>query len=229
MRRIRPTILLAVLFTAVPTLMAFPGCTATVAAPTATRIAIVQGHLQVGAVGAQLPTALVLRVVGTDGGPIQKIPVSLSVMAGGGTVDPATSLSDVNGEVKAKWTLGPNSQVQTLQATAPGVEPVVLSALGVLPSDLVVAQGNNQVAKASAGLPVQIVLRVTGGNNVPIPGVTVALSINSGGGQISPQSAVTNSLGEVSIRWTLGPQVGTQTATASAGSLGSISLSATAN
>ena len=124
MRPIRPTILLAVLFTAVPTLMAFPGCTATVAVPVATRITIVQGHLQTGAVGAQLPTSVVLRVIGTDGGPIQKIPVSLSVVAGGGTVDPATSLSDVNGEVKAKWTLGPNTPVQTLQATAPGVDPV---------------------------------------------------------------------------------------------------------
>ena len=228
MRRVHPTILLALLFTAVPTLLAFPGCTATVAAPAATRITIVQGHLQTGAVGALLPTSIVLRVLGTDGGPIQKIPISLSVIAGGGTVDPATSLSDVNGEVKAKWILGPNTPVQTLQATAPGVEPVMLSALGVLPSDLVVAQGNNQGAKASAALPVQIVLRVTGGNNVPIPGVTVALSITSGGGQISPQSAVTNALGEVSLRWTLGPQVGVQTATATAGNLGSISLLATA-
>ncbi len=229
MRRPQPILLLASLFAAVPTLLAFPGCTATVAVPTAARLAIVQGHLQSGAAGSLLPTSLVLRVVGTDGGPVQKIPVSLSVIAGGGTVDPATSMSDVNGEVKAKWTLGPNSQVQTLHANAPGVETVTLSALGILPSDLIVAQGGNQAAKAGAALPVQIVLRVTGGSNVPMPGVTVALSITGGGGQISPQSAVTNALGEVSVRWTLGPQTGTQTATVTAGSLGPIPLIATAN
>ncbi len=229
MRPARPTYLLAVLFAAVPALLAFPGCTATTAAPTASRLTIVQGHLQTAAVGAQLPTSIVLRVLGTDGGPIEKIPVSLSVVAGGGTVDPATSLSDANGEVKAKWTLGPASQVQTLSAGAPGVEAVTISALGILPGDLIVAQGNNQVARQGAALPVQIVLRVTGGANVPIPGVTVAMAITGGGGQISPQSAVTNALGEVTVRWTLGPQTGTQSATVTAGNLGPIPLTATAN
>jgi hypothetical protein len=228
MRRARSAYLLVALFAAIPTMMAFPGCAATTAAPTASRLTIVQGHLQSGAVGAQLPTAIVLRVLGTDGGPVQKIPVSLSVLAGGGTVDPATSQSDANGEVKAKWTLGPNSQLQALAASAPGVEPVTISALGILPSDLVVAQGNNQSAKASAALPVSIVLRVTGGANVPIPGVTIAVQIMSGGGQITPQSAVTNSLGEVSVRWTLGPVIGVQNATVTAGGLGPIPLSATA-
>ncbi len=227
MRTARPRYLLAILFSTVPVLMAFPGCSAT-AVPTAAKLVIVQGHLQSGAVGSTLPTAVVMRVIGTDGGPVDKIPVSLSVMAGGGTVDPATSLSDANGEVKAKWTLGPNSQVQTLSATAPGVEPVQISALGILPSDLIVAQGNNQAAKAGAALPVQLVIRVTGGNNVPIPGVTVAMSITGGGGQISPQSSVTNALGEVTVRWTLGPQVGAQSATVTAGSLGPIPIAANA-
>jgi len=41
--------------------------------------------------------------------------------------------------------------------------------------------------------------------------------------------AVTNALGEVTVRWTLGPQTGLQTATATAGSVGPISILATAN
>ncbi len=85
-----------------------------------------------------------------------------------------------------------------------------------------IAQGNNQVAKMSAALPVPIVIRVTGGNNVPIPNVTVALAITGGGGSISPQSVVTNALGEVSVRWTLGSQAGQQTGTITAGVLGPI-------
>ncbi len=229
MRSSRSSYLLAALLCTLPVLMAFPGCTATTAAPAAARLSIVQGHLQTAAVGSLLPTAVVLRVIGTDGAPVNKIPVSISVIAGGGTVDPPTGISDINGEVKAKWTLGPSSQVQTLSASAPGVEPLAISALGVLPSDLIVAQGNNQTAKASAALPVQIVLRVTGGANIPMPGVTVAMAITGGGGQISPQSAVTNALGEVTVRWTLGPQLGAQSATATAGGLGPIPLGATAN
>jgi hypothetical protein len=219
----------AALFAAVPVLLAFPGCTKAVETPTASRLTVVQGHLQVGAVGTVLPTPIILRVLATDGAPLGKIPVSFNVIAGGGTVDPGTVISDANGEVKVKWTLGSLSVVQALAAAAPGVDGVNLTATGIIPSDLVIAQGNNQFAKAGAALPVQLVLRVTGGNNVPIPNVTVALSITGGGGSISPQSAVTNASGEVSVRWTLGLQSGPQSATATAGSLGPIVLNATAN
>ena len=229
MRSARPTTLLAVLFAAIPTLVAFPGCTKTTEAPAASRLTIVQGHLQQAAAGTLLPTPIVLRVYATDGSPMANIPVSFNVLAGGGSVDPATAKSDANGEVKARWTLGPGSQAQSLVGSAPNVEPVMLSALGILPADISVAQGNNQTARANTALPVQLVLRITGNNNVPIPGQTVALSITSGGGSVSPQSAVTNSLGEVTVRWTLGPQVGLQTATATSGTVGPITLTAIAN
>lgn len=229
MRSVSPRYLLAALFAAVPTLLAFPGCTKTVEAPAAARVTIVQGHGQVGAVGVTLPTPVVLRVLGTDGAPISKIPVSFNVMTGGGTVDPGTVVSDANGEVKVKWTLGTLGTAQSLSASAPGVDPVILGATGIAPSDLVIAQGNNQVARVSAALAVPIVIRITGGNNVPIPNVTVALSITGGGGSISPQSAVTNALGEVSVRWTLGSQPGQQTGTVTAGLLGPIAISAMAN
>ena len=229
MRSARPTHLLAVLFAAVPTLLAFPGCTKTTEAPAASRLTIVQGHLQQAAAGTLLPTPVVLRVLDTENAPMANVPVSFNVLAGGGSVDPATAKSDANGEVKARWTLGPGAQVQTMVGSAPGVEPVTLSALGVLPSDITIAQGNNQSARVSTALPVQLVLRVTGGNNMPIPGQTVALAITSGGGSLSPQSAVTNSLGEVTVRWTLGPQVGLQTATATSGTVGPITITATGN
>ncbi|MCO4098924.1 Ig-like domain-containing protein [Gemmatimonas sp.] len=229
MRSARPTHLLAVLFTAIPTLLAFPGCTKTVEAPAASRLSIVQGHLQQAPAGTLLPTPIVLRVHAADGAPIANIPVSFNVLAGGGSVDPATAKSDANGEVKARWTLGAGQQVQTVVGSAPGVEPITLGALGVLASDITLVQGNNQTAKANAALPVQLVFRVTGANSMPIPGQTVALIVTSGGGSLSPQSAVTNALGEVAVRWTLGPQLGLQTATASSGSIGPVTITAVAN
>lgn len=221
--------LLAALITAVPVLLAFPGCTKVVEAPVASRLSIVQGNLQQAAAGTQLPTQVVLRVLAADGTPVEKVPISFNVVQGGGTVDPATGTSDANGEVKAKWTLGPGAQTQSVTGNAPGVDAVTLQAFGILPSDLVIAQGNNQSSKVSAALPVQIVLRVTGGSNVPMPNQTVALAVTSGGGSISPQSAVTNALGEVTVRWSLGPTQGLQSATATAGSIGPISLSAVGN
>lgn len=225
----RPTQLFAVLLTAIPTLLAMTGCTAAVEAPAATRLSIVQGHLQQAPAGMLLPTPIVLRVSGADGSPVANIPVSFNVLAGGGSVDPATAKSDANGEVKARWTLGAGQQVQTVIGSAPGVEPITLGALGVLASDITLAQGNNQTAKVNSALPVQLVIRVTGANNMPIPGQTVALIVTSGGGSLSPQSAVTNALGEVAVRWTLGPQPGLQTATATSGSIGPVTITAVGN
>jgi hypothetical protein len=66
MRSARPTTLLAMLFTAIPTLLAFPGCTPATEAPVASRLSIVQGHLQVAPAGVVLPTSIVLRVLATD-------------------------------------------------------------------------------------------------------------------------------------------------------------------
>jgi hypothetical protein len=226
--RSRRTIQLAALFVAIPTLLAFPGCTKATEPAGASRLTIVQGHLQSAAVGTQLPTPLILRALSAEGRPVAGIPISFSVVQGGGTVDPATGTSDANGEVKAKWTLGPASQVQTVIGSAAGAEPVTLSALGILPSDMIIAQGNNQVAKTSTALPVQLVFRVTGANNVPIPNQTVAFSITAGGGSLSPQSAVTNALGEVTVRWTLGPTAGLQGAMATTGSISPVMVSAVA-
>lgn len=229
MRPNRQSLSNAILLLALPSLLAFPGCSSATEVITAGRLAIVQGHLQSGAVGTLLPTPIVLRVLSTSGAPVAKVPISFSVIAGGGSVEPATVISDANGEGKTKWTLGPSGVNQSLSASAPGVDPITVGAVGVPPSDLVVAQGNNQSAKINTALPVAIVVRVTGGSGVPIPFATISMSITGGGGSVSPQSAVTNALGEVSVRWTLGPSTGLQTATVTAGSLGPITIVATAN
>ena len=86
---------------------------------------------------------------------------------------------------------------------------------------------HNQTAKVGTALPFQLLIRVTGGNNVPMPGQTVAISITGGGGSITPQSSVTNALGEVTVRWTLGLQPGPQSASITAGSLGPVTVNAT--
>lgn len=214
---------------AVGILAGFPGCSPAVDAPiTAASLSVVQGNQQSAAVGTLLPTPVVLRVRGSDGLPLAKVPISFSVTAGGGSVDPGTAVSDANGEVKAKWSLGPLQVQQSIVALAPGLDPVPVLATGILPSDLVIAQGNNQTAKPSAALPVQLVIRVTGSTNIPIPGVTVAFSITGGTGSITPQSVVTNALGEATARWTLGAQAGAQQASVTAFNLGPVLITATA-
>jgi hypothetical protein len=199
-----------------------------VAAPTPGSLVLVQGNNQQVQGGGELPNPIVVRLLGIDGTPIAKLPIGFAVATGGGTVTPGSGLTDENGEMKVKWTLGPNEVAQTLRATVSAIEPLTISALALLPSDIIVAQGNNQTAKAGAALPNPIVVRVTGPGNVPMKGITVAFQIVSGGGLISPQSGITSATGEVTARWTLGSAVGIQTLALSAGALQPLTLSAAA-
>ncbi len=203
------------------------GCERVAAPPTPDHLVVVQGNFQTAAAGTLLPTSVVVRVRGEDGSPVEGTPVGFAVQRGGGVVEPATGVSDANGEVKTRWTIGPNQNLHELLANVAGVEPVTITATGVIPSDLIVAQGNNQSAKAGAALPVQIVLRVVGSSNTPIPGVTVSMTVTSGGGSINPASATTNANGEITVRWTLGNQPGLQNVQAQALNLAPIILSAT--
>jgi adhesin/invasin len=189
-------------------------------------LVVVQGNRQTAAAGTLLPTPIIVRVRATDGSPVEGVPVGFAVQLGNGVVEPATALSDANGEARTRWTLGANQHAHELLTSVPGVEPVVLTATGIVPNDLLIAQGNNQTAKAGTALPVQIVLRVVGTNNTPIPNVPITLSVTSGGGSLNPASATTNAAGEVTVRWTLGNQAGLQNVQATALNLSPVILSA---
>lgn len=196
--------------------------------PVPTGIAVVQGNFQMAQAGTDLPNDVVIRVLDVEGAPVPDFPVGFVVMLGGGQVSPSSSPTDENGEVKVKWTLGPNAADQQLLATAGTVDPVQVFATGLLPSDLIVAQGSGQSAKVSSALPNPIVVRVVGPGNVPMKGIPVAFQVVTGGGLITPQSGVTNASGEVQSRWTLGPGAGTHTVQVVAGTLQAVTISATA-
>ncbi|MEP7382238.1 MAG: hypothetical protein ABI910_11160 [Gemmatimonadota bacterium] len=202
------------------------GKKAVLEAPTPGSLVLVQGNNQQVQGGLELPNPIVIRVLDTGGTPIGKLPIGFSVTQGGGSVTPGSAASDENGEVKVKWTVGPNEVAQLLRASVPGVEAVNVSALALLPSDIIIAQGNNQNAKAGAALPNPLVVRIVGPGNVPMKGIAVAFQVLSGGGLISPQSGLTNALGEVTARWTVGGTVGVNTLAVSSGSLQPLTMSA---
>ncbi len=207
--------------------LALGGCgKQVVAAPIPGSLVVVQGNNQQAQGGTELPNPVIIRVLGTDGSPIAKLPIGFSVVQGGGAVNPGSAPSDENGEVKVKWTVGPNEAAQLLRASVPGVEAVNVSAISLLPTDIVVAQGNNQSARAGAALPNPIVIRIIGPGNVAMKGIAVAFQVVAGGGLISPQSGITNALGEVTARWTLGSVAGTNTLAVSSGALQPVAISA---
>lgn len=223
-RPLRPFLGLAA---ALATVMA-AGCKKDATAPEAVAgLVVVQGADQAAQVGRALPVPVILRAVDSTGRGISGRTVTLVIGTGGGTVTPTAAETNELGEVSAAWTLGPSATQQTLLAMAPGLEPVTVAATGIVPSQVVIAQGNNQSARAGTALPTQIVIRVLGAGNVPMVGVPVALQVTAGGGSFTPQTASTNATGEVTVRWTLGTVAGTNTASVQVWTLDPVVLSAT--
>lgn len=190
-------------------------------------LVVVQGADQSAQAGRDLPTPVLFRVLDAAGGGMHGITVTLSVVAGGGAVTPASDTTDSRGEFKAKWTLGPGIVKQGITAAVPGLAPVPINATGVLPTQIVLVQGNNQAAKAGSAVTNSIIVRVVGTANVPMIGVTVGFQVLTGGGGMTPLTVITNALGEASTKWTLGA-VGTNTALATSGTLTPVTLNATA-
>ena len=218
------------LVTATLAALSFGGCKKGDLASTAPLVAhdliIAQGDGQQRQAYRKLYTPLVFRTTDDAGVGVANIPISLVVDEGGGSVDSASIKTDPNGEARVHWTLG-GTPVQSLTASAPGVHPVHVSATALLPSDIVIVQGNNQTARAGNTLPVAVVVRVLGPGNVPLDTLPVSLQIASGGGTIAPQTVMTNGLGEASVKWTLG-LTGTNTAYVRVGTLDPTVITATA-
>src|SRR5689334_3785471 len=183
------------------------------------KLIVVQGTNQAVQAGKELPNAIVLRVLTEDGKAVEKVSVGFTVATGGGSVNPGSVLTDANGEARTKWVLGPTAPDQTLKAEVAGLDAVTIAATAIVPTEIVIAQGNNQSARVSTALTNAIVIRVVGINNTPILGVPVAFQITAGAGVITPQSSLTNSFGEVNAKWTLGPTAGTNTLTATVANL----------
>lgn len=87
--------------------------------------------------------------------------------------------------------------------------------IGVIPSGatpvastLEIVSGGNQSATVGQSLPQPLVVRVRDQNNAPFLGRTLAASVNSGGGAISPSSATTDANGLAAFTATVGAAAG---------------------
>jgi hypothetical protein len=220
----------AILAAGMPCLLLLPlgGCKKTVEPDTVASLTLVSGGSQTRQAGRQLRSPLVFRAMSESGAGVRGAAITLVVVQGGGAVDSASIRTDANGEARVRWTLGPGATAQMVEATVPSVEALLVPAIGILPSDVVVAQGANQTARVGVALPNTIVVRVLGGNSVPMDSVNVTFQITGGGGAMSPQSVLTNSFGEATARWTMGPVAGVNTAVVRAGAIDPVTITATA-
>lgn len=93
---------------------------------------------------------------------------------------------------------------------------------------IAVSAGDDQVAPAGTALPESLAVLVRDNAGEPLPGVSVAWSIQTGGGSVSPTSRVSGPNGIAKTRRTLGPNAGTQTARATVTGVAPVTFDAVA-
>jgi hypothetical protein len=96
------------------------------------------------------------------------------------------------------------------------------------PASLAIQSGGSQSAKALDPLSAPVVVKVLDANGIGVAGATVNFAVTTGGGSLGAASSVSDASGLVSVTWTLGSLVGTQSITATAAALPNAPLTITA-
>ena len=175
------------------------------------------GDLQSGSGGAQLARPLVVAARDSNGVPIQGVAVQFTVTLGGGTVSPASAVTDAQGLAQTQMTLGSVPGVQIVLATADQFSSTGIMEFNGSTAGFALGYsltGNAQTGPANADLPTPLSITVVDNQTRPLRGIPIAWIVDTGGGSIRPLSSVTDANGQVGAVWTLGPSTGSQTARA---------------
>jgi hypothetical protein len=142
----------------------------------------------------------------------------ISFNLSGGSIAPAAAITDGQGKAAFSWTLGTQAGVQTVEAgvAASGtLQPKVTLTATAAPgpvSSIQDVSGNGQTAQVGTPLPQALVVVLTDDYGNPVPGADVVWQANDG--NMNTGIGTTDSLGRASAVWTLGPTIGSQSATA---------------
>jgi hypothetical protein len=193
-------------------------------------ITIVGGNGQTAVAGTTLPAALSVSVKDGSGRPVGGTTVTWAVIAGGGSVTPASSTTDSAGLATTQWTLGGTLGANGVTATAGTLPAVAFDATGVAgpAASVSIVSGNGQSGSVGTELPAALTVRVTDAGSRPVGGTTVTWAVVAGGGSVTPTSATTDSSGAAITRWTLGTTPGANRVTATVAGISVVAFEATA-
>ena len=170
---------------------------------------VASGDGQAAPVGQALPQPLVVEALDEGGNPIVGLQIQFTVVEGGGSVAPATAVTDVDGRAFTVFTLGPAMGAgHRVQATVTGTgSNVIFTATATAPATgLTIFTGNGQSAPANSPVPIAPAVRVLDGTGQPVPGAQVQFTVTLGGGSVANPVATTDASGVASSgSWTLGP------------------------
>lgn len=146
--------------------------------------------------GAAVPESLVVQVLDSHDNGLSGVAVSWSVVAGGGSITPASPTSDSTGRVAAHWVLG-TLGANAVEASVAGLTVTFnATATTTPPSHLAIVTQPDSVRAGVAFAPAPVIeLRDAGGAPVTTAGVTVTATLESGssfgslGGNVSAVTA----------------------------------------
>jgi hypothetical protein len=192
------------------------------------------GNNQTDTVAGTLPIPLQVLVTNSDGVGVPGVTVNW--VASGGNPSIGSVVTDANGIAQFSWTLETTAGEQTMTATATGLPAVVFVAIATAgsSSQVVPVSGDAQSATHGSTLTSPLVVEVIDQYGNPVAGATVAWAVTAGGGALSngttsgtTVTTTTIADGQAQTTWTLGALAGSNTVTATVGTLAPATFGAT--
>ncbi|HEX7121744.1 MAG TPA: Ig-like domain-containing protein [Gemmatimonadaceae bacterium] len=179
---------------------------ATPAAPA--ELKLVSGADQRFLAGLELPQPYVVRVRDRYGNAVPGAPLAWSVVAGGGKLSAADTVTAADGTGSARHVLGAAIGANTVEVRTGALTPVTIAATGFR-GTLVLESGDGQVGTVGAPLAKPLVVRVKDDLGTPVAGAPVTWSVVAGLGTLDTTAATSNADGLASAILTLGLKAGT--------------------
>lgn len=212
--RARPLLLALVLAPA----LGLSGCRGDATGPEGrvARLSVVEPRPDTVAAGSTTPVTFRVRAVDGEGAPVEDVRLRLMVLAGEGSVDPSSVLTDAEGEAEASYLPGPAPGTIRLRIDTPGapdVSPLVLEIVQ-RPSvrlDIRRVEGDGQEAEAGSQLPLPLRVEAHRADGSPAAGQRLAWTLTEApdGARLEPVSLVTDPSGMAAALLTLSDEPGT--------------------
>ena len=180
-------------------------------------VAVSAGNGQTGMAGGTLLAPIAAKVSDANGRGVPNIPVTFTVTAGEGSIEPATNRTNGAGIATASWRVGifvgrPQQVVATALDTLTGalVDTAIFVATVAAgpPATIHSAAGSGVAIAAGQTTPVSLRAAVLDAYGNRVSGATVNWTVVEGQATLAAATSPTNSLGEATNTLTPGPSTG---------------------
>ena len=188
--------------------------------PKATRLEKISGDNQTGLTGGVWAAPFVVEVRDQYDVPLEGVPVTFTILTGGGILSAETTRTNANGLATSTLRLGTEAGTNTVEVSVEGLsETVTFTAEAPLPppipTTLSIISGENQQGFIGAPLTNPFIVQVHDQYGQPMEGVIVTFAVTIGDSSLSGTTTITDQDGQAKTTLTLGTAPGTVTIEAS--------------